>query len=151
VATNASATRTLLRLQSGKVSADFPLTAGLTPDQRGGLPARPAADASLSLADQIAGLGLELAALKAQQAEAFLMTIAAVIPPGLVFSARELWRHQTVSADLREAFQAAGLTNVRRLGRRLEQLQRLSGAVQIERLGIDCDGVRWMVKGLRSV
>jgi hypothetical protein len=47
----------------------------------------------------------------------------------------------------REAFQAAGLTNVRRLGRRLEQLQRLSGAVQIERLGIDCDGVRWMVKG----
>lgn len=71
--------------------------------------------------------------------EALSATIAAVIGPGVVFSAGELWEAQAVSLELAAALEAAGIHSARSLGKRLRQLCG-SG---IERHGQDHAGAWW--------
>jgi hypothetical protein len=107
-----------------------------------GRPAGPAA----SLVERIAGLELQLAALKRDQAEGVLLAIAGPIPAGVVFSSADLWRHQTVSVALRTAFVEAGIGGPRVLGKRLAQWQHFIGAVRLARLWIDHHaGVLWTI------
>lgn len=91
------------------------------------------------LAARIAALQIELAALRQQQRAELIATIATVIGPGVVFSARELWQHRHASVELAAAFRDAQIHSPRQLGKRLRQLCG-SG---LARVGADHDGAVW--------
>jgi len=112
----------------------------VTATRRGG-------DVPLSLSAQIAGLELQLADLRRQQAGALLAAIAGAVPIDFAFSAHELFIHRQSAVGLADAFAEAGITNARRLGKTLERLQQVSdGGVRLDRLGADYLGVVWMLR-----
>src|SRR5262245_26538639 len=76
---------------------------------------------SAPLAARIAYHEAALRALRRQQRDALVVIIATIIGPGVAFSARELFAHRAVSRELGAAFEAAGITNARKLGKRLRQ------------------------------
>jgi len=92
------------------------------------------------LNERIAALEAELEQLRQQQR--LIGTIAAIVGPGVAFSAGELWHHQAIDPDLRTAFDAAGIRSPRQLGKRLRQL---CGA-GLTRIGEDRAGVLWTVE-----
>ena len=59
-----------------------------------------------------------------------------ILVPASCFSAKELFDHQRISPALRDAFTDAGITSIRKLGKRLPQL----GLV---RVGEDEHGIIW--------
>ena len=101
---------------------------------------------------RIAALEHELRELRQQLHEQLLVTIAGIVGDR-AFSARELWQHaQQVSLELREAFDQAGITSTRQLGKRLQRIGRENGGgvptISLERLGADHDGAVWRVRVL---
>jgi hypothetical protein len=110
--------------------------------------ARPRPDlADEDLTARIAALETELRQLKQQQRLALIVTIASRIAPGVVFSARELWRHQVVDRRVSETLGVLGIRNARQLGRRLQQLEHdhVDGAALL-RVGRDHTGILWTVQ-----
>ena len=93
-----------------------------------------------SIAARIAHLETELHALRTQQRAEFIATIAIVVGPGVVFTARELFQHRVVSPALAAAFIDAGIYNARVLGKRLRGFC----GHGLERVGADHDGAIWM-------
>jgi hypothetical protein len=93
---------------------------------------------SRSLAARIAALETELVELRQQQRTELVVTIAAVIGPGVAFSARELWEHRVISPALASVLAELGLTSARQLGKKLRQLG-------LERVGVDEHGAVWLV------
>lgn len=96
---------------------------------------------TVSLADRIQGLEHELAALRQQQQADLVATIVTVIGGHVVFSARELWQHQVVHPELRDAFRDAGIASPKQLGKRLRQCC----GCGLERIGADRAGAIWTV------
>lgn len=92
-----------------------------------------------SLAGRIAALEHELEALR--RLEALAGTIATIIGPGVLFSARELFEYRLVSPELEAALEAAGIHNARQLGKRLRQ----ACGAGLARVGADEHGAIWMV------
>ena len=90
---------------------------------------------------RIAALKAELAVLEQQQREELVQEILLVVGPDVVFSAGDLWQHQSVSAELQRAFVDAGITSKRSLGKKLQQLTDC-GIVRIDE---DRHGVLWAV------
>jgi hypothetical protein len=90
-----------------------------------------------SLAARIRAVRLELADLEQQQRNALLYTIAAVVGPGVCFSANELFTHRTVCSALQTALDEIGIESPRQLGKKLKQLG-------LTRIGADEHGVIWM-------
>lgn len=96
----------------------------------------------------------ELDELRQQEQAELVMAIAAIVG-GHNFTASELWAHaEQVSPDLRALFVEHGITNPRRLGKRLQQIQRaqntsavvFSSGVRLERIGADHQvGAIWRV------
>jgi hypothetical protein len=78
---------------------------------------------------------------------ALLDAIAAHVGVGIAFSSRELWHHaDRVDDALRAAIGAAGVSDIRALGRRLQRLGRLApGPVHLVSVGRDAGGRWWTV------
>ena len=101
------------------------------------------------MAARIRALETELAALRQQQRAELLNLIVISIGPGVVFSAKDLWRHRAVAPALQTAFDEAGIRNPRSLGKRLRQVGSLEPGLNVglERIGADHhDGALWMVR-----
>ncbi len=102
-----------------------------------------------STAARIVEVKRELAALEQRQRDELITTIAIVVGSGVCFSARELYRHGYVSAELQTAFDEAGITSARQLGKRLRQLsidKSRFNNTGLERVGADHDGALWVCR-----
>jgi hypothetical protein len=73
-------------------------------------------------AERIAALESELRVVRQQQRTALVTAIAAIIGPGVTFSARSLWQHRRLSPDLALALEDAGLRTTKQLGKALRAL-----------------------------
>lgn len=102
------------------------------------------APAFASLREEAAALEQRLAAIRQQQRQELVAAISLLIGPGVVFSARELFAHRVVSPELAAALDDAGITSVRKLGKRLRQLCGACSA--LERIGLDHNAALWMVR-----
>ncbi|HMJ81939.1 MAG TPA: hypothetical protein VK504_02160 [Vicinamibacterales bacterium] len=70
-----------------------------------------------------------------------------MVDHGVVFSARDLWQHATISPALASTFVEAGIQNARQLGKRLRQMSNTHDGtfVGLERVGIEHGAALWMV------
>ena len=105
----------------------------------------------LPLAARLREARATVAHLEQQQRDELVATIAASVPAGYVFSARELFDHRLVSPELRQAFEDGGIHSVRQLGKRLRQLSANKTPefylnVKLERVGDDHGGALWMIR-----
>lgn len=87
---------------------------------------------------EIAALEARLGVLRARQRGELVAVISVLIGPGIAFSARELFDHRLVSPELGAALEAAGLTSVRQLGKKLRQLG-------LSRIGVEHNAALWMI------
>jgi hypothetical protein len=90
-----------------------------------------------TLAERIHELRRELLLLEQEQRAALRARIAATIPPGVAFSARELFDHRVINPAWSHALTEAGITSARQLGKRLRQLG-------LTRVGVDEHGAIWL-------
>jgi hypothetical protein len=76
--------------------------------------------------------------LEQQQRQELVTLIATTIGDQVVFSAKELFEHRVVSPALAAALEDAGITSVRKLGKKLRQLGLL-------RVGVEHNRALWVV------
>jgi len=91
---------------------------------------------AVSLADRIARLRAELAALEQQQRDELRAVIVITIGSKHCFNAKELFDYRVISPALAAAFVEHGITSVRKLGKRLR-------ALGLKYIGADHDGAIW--------
>jgi hypothetical protein len=91
-----------------------------------------------------------VASLERQQRNELVAAIAATVGAGVVFSSADLWQHRLVSPELMSALINAGITTVRKLGKKLRQLstqKSLPGQLfSLTRVGDEHGRALWVVE-----